>query len=100
MNVVGLALVGDFATKHPESRTGLNSWVRITSAAQWSSIADVRKVYPHADAVDRCTVFNISGNKYRLACRIDYAAETIRITSVMTHAQYSKDKWKKDCQKT
>ena len=100
MNLVGMTLVNDFTSKHPESRAGLNSWVRITTGAQWGSIADVRKVYLHADAVDRCTVFNISGNKYRLACRIDYAAETIRITSVMTHAQYSKDKWKKDCQKT
>jgi mRNA interferase HigB len=30
---------------------------------------DVRKTYPHADAVGELTIFNIGGNKYRLATR-------------------------------
>ena len=33
---------------------------------------DVRKTYPHADAVGEFTIFSIGGNKYRLATYIDY----------------------------
>ena len=38
----------------------------MTEHATWECFADVRVVYPHADQVGRCVVFNIAGNKFRL----------------------------------
>jgi mRNA interferase HigB len=47
--------------------------------ATWASIVDVRKTYPHADAVDEYTVFNIKGNKYRLATQVHYQMQIVRV---------------------
>ena len=62
---------------------------------RWASLVDVRKTYPHADAVDDFTVFNIGGNKYRLATYINYRTGKVYIRHVMTHEKYSKGDWKK-----
>ena len=62
---------------------------------RWTSLVDVRKTYPHADAVGEFTVFNIGGNKYRLATYINYRTGKVYIRHVMTPEAYSKEDWKK-----
>jgi mRNA interferase HigB len=52
---------------------------------------DERKTYPHADAVGEFTMFNISGNKYRLATYINYRTGKVYIRHVMTHEEYSRE---------
>ena len=39
-------------------------------------------------------VFNVAGNKYRLITEVDYAGILVVVDMVMTHAEYSKDRWK------
>ena len=53
---------------------------------------DLRKTYPHADAVGEFTVFNIGGNKYRLATSINYRTGKVYIRRVLTHEEYSSEK--------
>jgi mRNA interferase HigB len=55
---------------------------------------DVREDFRHADAVGVFTVFNIGGNKYRLVTVIKYRWQVIYVRHVLTHAEYSKEKWK------
>ena len=62
---------------------------------KWTSLVDARKTYPHADAVGEFIVFNIGGNKYRLATYINYRTGKVYIRHVMTHEEYSKGDWKK-----
>jgi mRNA interferase HigB len=40
------------------------------------------------------TVFNIVGNRYRLITAIHYNRQMIFLMMVLTHAEYSTDKWK------
>jgi mRNA interferase HigB len=47
--------------------------------------------------LDFGTVFNIGGNKYRLITKIKYARQVIYIRRVLTHPEYSKEKWKDEC---
>jgi mRNA interferase HigB len=95
--VNGLGEISRFIRQHPDSRSSLNSFVSIVSGVNWKSIMDVRRIYPHADAVGTCTVFNIKGNHYHVIAVIDYRAQIIDIKKVLTHAEYDKEKWKKDC---
>jgi mRNA interferase HigB len=44
-----------------------------------------------------CVIFDIGGNNYRLIAKIDHKYELVSIKAVMTHAEYDKDKWKKNC---
>jgi len=41
-------------------------------------------------------VNHLGGNNYRIAAKINYKAKIIYIRRVMTHAEYSKNTWKKD----
>ena len=50
--------------------------------------------FPSADYVPPFTVFNVKGNKYRLVTLIDYAERVVVVRDVLTHAAYSKGKWK------
>ena len=54
---------------------------------------------PHADGVatstgERLTVFNVSGNKYRLIARIRYDYQLVNVRAVLSHKAYSEGKWK------
>ena len=60
----------------PMPRT-LGKVARLVRHAEWKNLQDVRRVYPHADAVivakrKSRTVFNVGGNKYRLIAAIHY----------------------------
>jgi mRNA interferase HigB len=85
------------AVRHPDVETALDTWYRTAKAAQWRRLTDVRRTYPHADAVGTCTVFNLRGNTYRLIVWINYPTGRIYIRRVLTHAEYDREDWKDDC---
>jgi mRNA interferase HigB len=39
-------------------------------------------------------IFNIGGNNYRMITKIDFNGNLVIVKIMMTHAEYSKDKWK------
>jgi mRNA interferase HigB len=81
------------ATRHPDLAGPLDTWYQTARAAQWSSLADVRKTYRDTDTVGELTVFNIKGNAYRLIVKIEYRYRLIFIAHVLTHAEYDKGDW-------
>ena len=97
MNVISRPALNEFTVKHPDSKTSLDAWYKTARKAQWSSLAELKRVYPHADLVGSCTVFNIAGVKYRLITKIKYARQVIYVRCVLTHPDYSRGKWKDDC---
>lgn len=88
-------------SEFPQAATWLKSFRLLVRAAHWNNIHDVRKLYPAADAVivksgRAVTLFNVCGNKYRLIVAIHYPIKIIYTLKFMTHALYSKNKWKDD----
>ena len=90
-------MVENFAKKHARSRSSLNLWRETTLRVIWRNFDDVRKTFRSADIYGDCVIFDIGGNNYRLIAEIDYEAEQVSIGKIMTHAEYDKDKWKKNC---
>jgi mRNA interferase HigB len=86
----------EFSAQHADAFTPLDYWYRVSKAASWRHLDDVRQVYSSAEAVGNFTVFNIKGNDYRLIVDIVYSTQRIYIKYVLTHAEYDKDKWKND----
>ena len=97
VHVITRRVLKEFAAIHKAAEKPLDSWYSVAKKANWQSLADVRVNYPHADTVGRCTVLNIGGNKYRLIVKIEYKLQTIYIKFVLTHAEYDKEEWKRDC---
>ena len=85
----------EFSLRHPDAEAALDVWYRIAKSAVWKNLMDVRRVYPHADAVGNWTVFNIRGNRYRLIAEIGYGTRIVFIRHILTHSEYGEDNWKK-----
>ena|SRR5215510_16076622 len=97
MNVLNYEEIDRFKKKHANSRSALDTWFEITSRAEWESFDDVKKTFRTADKYNKCTIFNIGGNNYRLIASINYKTQQVYINAVLTHAEYDKEKWKNDC---
>ncbi|MCC6362163.1 MAG: type II toxin-antitoxin system HigB family toxin [Bryobacterales bacterium] len=95
MRVISRKALREFADAHKDAETPLDDWYRTAKRLRWTSLVDVRKTYPHADGVDKFTVFNIGGNKYRLATHINYRTGRVYVRRVMTREEYSREDWKK-----
>ena len=40
-----------FWNRHPDAETALRQWFRTALAADWGSLREVRRIYPHADGI-------------------------------------------------
>ena len=87
----------EYTKQHPEAASSLLRWGALVRSAKWRNLADTRRTFGHADPVGLCTVFNIKGNDFRLITRIDYALQTATLKSFLTHAEYNRGSWQKDC---
>jgi mRNA interferase HigB len=96
MHIITRTRLAEFWEKHPDSRTSLLLWYKLTAVSDWQNLVEVREVFASADPVQNFTVFNIGGNKYRLIVLIDYQYQKVFIRHILTHAEYNKDNWKKD----
>ena len=94
MRIVSKAAIAEFSRTHKDAVESLLHWYGVTKRAAWRHLVDVRADFPHADAVDIFTVFNISGNKYRLVSVIKYRWRNVYIRHVLTHAEYDEGRWK------
>ena len=94
MNVISLKRILGFSSSHRDADASLRAWYKTAKKAHWRNLAELKQTYPSADLVGRYTVFNISGNKYRLIARIVYRSQTLFIVAIMTHEEYDLGKWK------
>jgi mRNA interferase HigB len=77
----------------------LQGWLRVVKAAEWKNFPDLCGTFPQADQAmvargRSVVVFNISGNRYRLVCAVHFDKQRAFVLKFMTHAEYSKDRWK------
>ena len=96
MRVISRKISSDYCQSHSDSCDALYDWYRVASKARWQNLTEVQATYKTAEAVGNFTVFNIKGNRYRLIVDIIYPSQRIYIKYVLTHAEYSKNRWKND----
>lgn len=101
--VLNTIALESFTRKHRDAKKPLADWLHTVLHADWQSHTDLRRAYPSADGVNVkvsgggvivVTVFNIKGNEYRLITIIHYKMAVCRVVDVLTHAEYTKDRWK------
>lgn len=94
MHVISKKKLREFWEEHPRAKSALEAWYRAARHAEWETFADVRQTFNSADQVERFTVFNIGGNKYRLIAVIHFDRGKVYVRDVLTHDEYDEDKWK------
>src|ERR1700734_4445979 len=97
MRILSRKKIRDATIDHGEWAASLNAWYRITRGADWSSFQDLRQTFGNADRIGSCVVFNISHNKCRLISYINFRSRKVFILWILSHPEYSKGGWKRDC---
>ena len=95
MHIISRKTLKEFAQRHPDSKTALDSWFHLVRTNQFESFNALRQVFPSADKVGKLIVFNIGGNKYRLIASIHFNRQKVYIRHILTHPEYDKGTWKK-----
>lgn len=95
MRIVKRERIETFIEEHPDSRSSLDAWIQAMERNRFSHFAQLRQTFSSVDYVKPYTVFNISGNKYRLITLINYALSLVSVEDVLTHSEYDKGKWRK-----
>ncbi len=94
MHIITRKRLNDFASEHPEVKSGLQHWYKLMKSGAFHSFAELRTTFPSADQVGKLTVFNIGGNKARLIAAIHYNRQKIYIRAVLTYVEYDEGAWK------
>lgn len=94
MRVITRRRLLEFAEKHLDANEPLDRWYRILKSNDFESFSELRKSFPSADKVNKLTVFNIGGNKFRLIVAIHYDRKIVYIRNILTHQEYDKGRWK------
>ena len=99
MRIIKVLRVREFGQKHGQAQQALERWLGLTKLGEWTSLADVRRTFGHADQITvrsgrAVVVFNIKGNDFRLITAIHYNTGKVFVLRFLTHAEYSKDAWK------
>jgi mRNA interferase HigB len=97
MRIISRKALRTYSERHPQSQEVLDDWFRKTKRVEAYSLAELRRTFPSADPVGDCVVFNVGGNNYRVIVHLDYDLQIMWIRAVLSHAEYSKEKWKADC---
>ena len=95
MRVISKKPLREFWERHPEAKLVLEDWFRRIGELAAASFPELRRAFRSADYVDGYTVFDVGGNKYRIATVIHYDKQRIYVRQVMTHAEYDRNVWKK-----
>jgi len=95
MRVVSRKAIRDATTVHSEWAASLNAWYKTARNADWKNFAEVRNSWRNSDVVGPFVVFDISNNRCRLIATIKYRWGMLYIRSILSHAEYDEQEWRK-----
>lgn len=95
MRLIGRDLIDVFSRKHSDSRSGLRSWTQAIRSNNFQHFVELKKTFGAADQVKPYTVFDISGNKYRIIALVHYQLQTVTVEEILSHKDYEKRRWRK-----
>jgi mRNA interferase HigB len=82
---------------HNDANELLTAWHKVVKRADWTKFADIKATFGSADLVGSCLVFDIGNNRYRLIARAIFKTHCVYVLRVMTHKEYDKKRWIKQC---
>jgi mRNA interferase HigB len=91
MIVVSLKTLNEYIKKYPEAEQSLLSWYYEAKSSEWGKPHAIKEKYGSASILKNgIVIFNIKGNNYRLAIKVNYKANVIYIKWFGTHIEYDK----------
>lgn len=103
MRIVSRKSVVEFyqSAEGHDAEASLSGWLEVIASAQWTNMNELRAVYPLADLVGYCVVFDIHHNRFRLVAFVKYKRGRqngiVYIRRIMTHSEYDRNRWQEPC---
>ncbi len=89
MRIIAKRTIREFWRRHPKAKGPLESWHQEVGRADWPTPSAVKLQFRSASMLkDNRVVFNIAGNQYRLAVKINYPYRIVYIRFIGTHKDY------------
>ena len=83
--------IREFIEREPRSAETMWHWVDAVESAARRNPGDLKGTFGSASFVGDLTVFNVGGNKYRIATFVHYYRRIVYIKRTGAHEEY--DKW-------
>jgi mRNA interferase HigB len=99
--IVSPKRVKEYAARFPSAKPSLLTWLRTVRSAEWKNPADVKVTFNDVDPVTVISgrtvyVFNIEHNRHRLIAAIHFNTQTVYVLRIMSHKEYSRNRWKEE----
>ena len=91
MRIVSEKRIREFILDAPRSADVMKRWVQTMRSSVWRNPAELKAAFPSVSIVGDLTVFNIGGNKYRLAAFVQFRSRIVYVKRIGTHQEY--DQW-------
>lgn len=91
MRIVTERRIREFIEQEPRSVDAMRQWADAIDSGSWSNPGDLKQTFASASFVGGLTIFNVGGNKYRIAAFVHYAKQIVYIKRIGTHKEY--DRW-------
>lgn len=89
MRIIARKTLRAFWEDHADAEQPLKAWYAEAKKASWRTPHAVKEMYRNASMIgDNKVVFNIAGNKYRVAVKFNYELGIGFILFVGTHKEY------------
>jgi mRNA interferase HigB len=91
MLVISRDIVVNFYTTHPETKSSLERWYTITTAAAWKTMLELKQSFSTVVILNgERARFEIAGGNYRLIVAFDFGRQVAAIKFLGTHSEYDR----------
>jgi mRNA interferase HigB len=91
VRIVSERRIREFIAREPRAADAMWHWVDVIEPADWRNPGDLKATFASASFVGDLTVFDVGGNKYRIAGFVHYRKQILYIKRIATHEEY--DEW-------
>jgi mRNA interferase HigB len=91
MKLLNKELLEKFVRKNASSSSAVNKWIEQMEGTVFSNHHELKSAFPTVDYIGKSRyVFDIKGNDYRLVAIVIFAAGSLTVCFIGTHAEYDK----------
>ena len=91
VRIVSEKRIRQFIEREPRSAEAIWHLVDAIESASWRNPADLKATFASASFVGDLAIFNVGGNKYRIAAFVHYRKQIVYIKRIGRHEEY--DQW-------
>jgi len=99
VHVISQKALREFGRTHADAAAPLRAWFKLARHGRFGNLAELKRTFASVDIVSMkgCDlyIFNIGGNKYRLAAAIHFNTQRLFVRAILTHAEYDTERWKR-----